>query len=262
MTDAIRYWLLSNDVKEQIRNYILNALTSWSSHWGFHCSHHWRMRIQSLNTVGEVDLDTLSNKVYSSDKFVLGLDSRLTLVALKKMIMQVDKTVFESSALNAIVGDCLNDLQQTLTDNHFDNISMVDGAGFLQQGRNIHAELHNVVRVIVINELLVTALYFSMKFIDTIVDDKKMATVDHEKNAVNKRLDSIKNEKARITAIYGSTFIPVDQLSTIKIGDVIRLDQCITDPVPVYDNKGNTLFNGFLGQKDGCYCIQVAEEGI
>jgi flagellar motor switch protein FliM len=61
---------------------------------------------------------------------------------------------------------------------------------------------------------------------------------------------SLGHKKVTVKAEYASVNVTVNELSSIKVGDVIRLDKNINQPMSVYNCSGDKLFEGYLGKSD------------
>ncbi|WP_159671698.1 FliM/FliN family flagellar motor C-terminal domain-containing protein [Andreprevotia sp. IGB-42] len=61
----------------------------------------------------------------------------------------------------------------------------------------------------------------------------------------------------RISVELGIAEMTLGQLESLHVGDVIRLDRCLTDALPILDEHGQQLFTGHPGKQRAARAIEV-----
>jgi hypothetical protein len=73
------------------------------------------------------------------------------------------------------------------------------------------------------------------------------------------RQDALRNREVRLRVHLGSASITVDALTSLSIGDVIRLDRRIDEPATMMLGDEISTCNGFLGKDAGLLALRVVK---
>ena len=80
--------------------------------------------------------------------------------------------------------------------------------------------------------------------------------------AFAKITDALLNEHLKLKVLAGEVQLELGLLQTIAIGDVIKLNTKINEPLQVFSDDGTRLCEAFLGSCDGRKSIQLVAQSL
>jgi Type III flagellar switch regulator (C-ring) FliN C-term len=94
--------------------------------------------------------------------------------------------------------------------------------------------------------LYVTLPYIQVKNIAS----SKLSSIKHIGGALDRRENCVNNGRIKLTLSAGTTELNFGVVSNIRVGDVIRLDSKISDPLSVSTIDGDHVCKAYLGKKE------------
>ena len=79
------------------------------------------------------------------------------------------------------------------------------------------------------------------------------------KAQLTKPVDALANGRLKFNVLVGEAQLELALLQTIGVGDVIRLDTRIDEPLQVVNSDGKRVCGAFLGSSDGYKSIQLTK---
>ncbi len=87
--------------------------------------------------------------------------------------------------------------------------------------------------------------------------DSSVELTAEERNKFARPKEAISDQKLSARVLLGGAELSMGELAKIKIGDVIRLDKELQDPLLMEYEESSARFSGFLGRCDDAYAFQV-----
>ncbi len=255
MSDTIRFLLLSDAIEQQIKMHTSKVANNWSSQWHLLYDDVWEVDVASLKDSECSNTIELDLCIAHQDKFFLGMSYKECKQSVASMIVHNSDSSLQSKLLDFLFQKCISSF---LSDYAFDKFYPNDMHEKLhimnpQATQGVSSEL---VEVRLRNNDFNLSLYLSMAFIDELVVEEELER--SPEGSFADRIVSVHHEMAEVNVNYGDVDISISELSTISVGDVICLEKKIDSPMSVHDHKGNLLFNGYLGARDGQLALKVS----
>lgn len=258
MTQVIRYWLLSNDVKQRVENYIQKSIESWAIDWGLKENGSWQVFVEPCEHLEVNDISHLSLRAQSKDRLILGLYNTGASSVIRQMISQVNQPIEKSLLMDSVLHDCQTDLVNKILldciDYEIISYRVNDDSDL---GKN---DINNLFLLQVNRQSINLKLIVSMQFIDIIMNRQESDESLEKLGRLSPRNTAISSEMVRVKVHYGDTELSIKEVSEIDVGDVIRLDQLISQAVSISDTNNHFLFKGLLGKQGNSFCVQVVNE--
>ena len=251
MKNSYHHLLIDSHIESLLNRYCIDKAQSWAKHWGLNNANaDWKTTVEKKYNTVQFESENICNSAFFKEKFIIGFDIPRSKKAIFSKIILKNEPTYSSKLLNKLVGKCLNSLQKDLISDFFNINETAEKTG------NPDTLLARGVKITLTNGEITLDIFTSSFLIDHILSEYL-----EKKKSKQGKLDSIENiftkEKTSFSVEYGTASLSVEEMLSIKAGDVIRLTKKIGDPVFAYSLSGERLFSGDIGINDNNFSIKV-----
>ncbi|EGG95027.1 hypothetical protein IMCC1989_1978 [gamma proteobacterium IMCC1989] len=252
MKNLFHYLLVDSHIESSLNRYCIDKAQLWSTHWGIDAtSENWAVSIEKKeNTVSSLKAKDIDNTLFIEDSFIIGFDTMRSRKAIFSKIAPKIEPTYNSKLFNRLVEECLKSLQVNLINDFFDENNTS------KNPQNLEKQVSNLTIVTLKNNEISLKIFFSSFLIDHIASEYIQKNKAKKGNLYSIK-NSLANEKISFSVEYGNASLTVDEIMSIKTGDVIRLTKKIGDSVSAHNLSGEKLFDGSLGVNDNNFAIKV-----
>lgn len=86
-----------------------------------------------------------------------------------------------------------------------------------------------------------------------------MSQPERSKESLSTTSDALKNTRMKLNIMVGEVQLSLGLLQTISLGDVIKLDAKVDQPLNIVTSEGTRLCGTFLGKRDGQKAVQLTK---
>ena len=257
MSQPVRFLLLSNDIRDQLKKHTCKVLESWTARWELFKNRSWDIKIDS--SLNGIECKSLEVGVKANKQllFSIGVPRNKHMLA-SEIAQEKTATVNNSKLVDSIIADALSELQSDYVGEKLLAQQVIIKSEECQE-LLAHVKSNNITVVTLSTDGFQMIFLLSMSLIGALVEEP---VVDHNQPPLTTAdpSSSYSDELVKLKFAYGSVDVSVEELSTIRIGDVICLDKPISSSMSVSDRHGNHLFSGYLGFKENNLALKVAKK--
>jgi len=258
MSKVTKFILLSSAVKSVIESHVVKCLGEWGDCWELSdgVSERWQVLLSDQYIKFTEQACNIDNLFLLEGSFFVGVDSLKSKKIIANSISKSSNSLLKGDLFPYLVDQAVNDLQLKLVvdfvtaNESFNSFSVYEG------GINDNEIL---LPIEISRGDLQLYVYLSSTLIERLAKDVVVDNANNNQGGLSDRLSSLSNELLGLNAEYASVNLTVEELASIKVGDVIRLDKSIVDPMPVYNNLNDLLFSGHLGLSGSNLALKVVK---
>jgi hypothetical protein len=248
------FLLIDSEVEKLLVEHCLMKIGLWCQSWGFLTDKIWSVSVdRDFSSVGtSKEIDKKSFNFNGAAIFVDPLQSEMN---ISSHVMHKKKLIARSDLLTYVVGSCMAGLESTFLDGFFEKneislSSKSNSEGFYEDKKinflKVRMSCENIQFDIFLSPVLLEKILLSY------IAKKKM-----KKGCLEAIKNCFPDESVSLSASYGDAVLKVGEVLSIKVGDVIRLDKKIGEPICLFGASGEKLLEGKLGVDGNNIAVKI-----
>jgi hypothetical protein len=254
VTEQTKFLLLSSTIKNSIAHVFSQRLKVWDEYWGLTVQNDWDISVDSRHhTVEEISGKADSYFIVRGSLF-MALKKISTNSILASMLAKENKILPGEMLFPYMADEALKDLISRIFSH-----CLVEEDPLVLDGfdSDKFAGCFSLTRVIISKAEFSIVLFLSNVAIEKLISSSLQYDKNIKRGGLANRVASIAHKKVSINIEYASVNLTVQELSSIKVGDVVRLDKTINEPMVARNLCGDKIFTGYLGKKNDCLALAL-----
>jgi hypothetical protein len=248
------FLLIDSKIEKLLVEHCLMKVSLWCQSWGFLTNKIWSVSVDKGFSFVENSKE-VAKKDFSVNGAAIFVDPLQSEINIASHVMHKKKLIARSDLLTYVVSSCVAGLESAFLDGFFEKNEIVlssenNSEKFYEDKKvrflKVHMSCENIKVDIFLSPFLVD------KILSPYIEKKKM-----KKGCLESINNCFPDESVRLSASYGDAVLKVDEVLSIKVGDVIRLDKKIGEPICLFGASGEKLLEGKLGVDGNNMAVKI-----
>lgn len=253
MNNVFHFLLVDSTLRSKLNSYCSDKISAWAESWGLDSSSTtWNLSIDQEYNHPLKTSKKIEKAILLENNFIIGVNIKSTSQDTLKNLINYTGHPEKSRLLQHLKDSFTNTLVEALTHDFF----IGEPANSYRSDFTTKESQPCYLKISAKCPLLMLDIFLSGYLVDNIV-----STYISEKKSVTNTLSPLDSclskEKVSFSVEYGKTSLTLNELLSVKVGDVVRLNKGVNDPMTAHSTSGKTLFLCNLGINDGRFSVKV-----